>query len=85
MLRGEKPAFRPVHPSAKGVGTAAAGNEVEEPGFERGSSRSYVLETDRQLGELLRVHVQQVASVPSMQPAQRMFVKDKLRCVLGSS
>ena len=38
-----------------------AGNDTEEPGFERGASRTYALETDRQLGELRRVHVQQVS------------------------
>jgi hypothetical protein len=43
---------------------AAAGNDQDEYGFERGSRKSYELDIGCELGTLQRVHVQQVLAPP---------------------
>lgn len=55
-----------------------AGQEEDENGFERGSTRSFTFQVGRDLGELRRLHVQQV-SPESMPNCSVIFLLDHER------
>ena len=50
-----------------------AGQEEDENGFERGSTRSFTFQVGRDLGELRRLHVQQVSSKSILDCRARFF------------